>query len=194
MRPAILACLTLLLSGCLKNHNTFRSWWWNGGQYDSMTVPEERSKAFLGLRTVELVLQPSGGLTTPTLAYTATNPGGWYPTARYDVIGDGRGPRVERQEYALGDSSDHASTRGTYDRRFITHNGGILDLIPYRVWTAKAMLPDEKIGRSFLQPLMVAVFYPFLAIRRVPSYVAIDVYKTLMLPVAAVYYHRRPEK
>lgn len=190
-RPLVAALLALSASGCLKDHNTFKDWLYSCN--DCMAVPRERSHLYGYLRFPELILQPSGGLTTPTLSYTSTAPGSWDTTRTYDVKDDGgdRLGRVYEQEYRSGDTREGASTRGTYDQTFITHNGGLLDLIPYRVWTAKNLQGDEKIGRSFFQPVLVMVGYPFLFLRRAPVYLATDLYKTAMLPVAWAHYRKK---
>lgn len=191
--PALLS-FPMVFSGCFKDHRNFKDWYFNAGTpFMRMVKKDERPKIYGHFQLPQVLWQPAGGRTTPGLDYTR-NTGGYRSRSKdVEVSRSGKTERLTITEsyYEPGESYGVRSRRGKYDPQFVWMNGGALDFIPYRVWTATDLDIDQKLGWTVGQPLMMSLMWTIGLMYRVPVYASMDAYKTLMTPVAYFHYKKK---
>jgi outer membrane protein OmpA-like peptidoglycan-associated protein len=125
---------------------------------DSEIIIGSRHPFFLHFRLPELLINPQGGLEYP-----------------------------ERQSNLGKGCNTIAKGTGKESKRFDYLEAGLLELIAYRDWTAKDEDLMDKTGYTLIKPLSI-LGYAFYLIPRVIVYTWNDVFKTIAIPIAGVYY------
>ena len=185
-----------LLCGCtsmkLKDYSSFKDWYWYSG-YSKGIAPQERPALYGHFRTPELILQPAGGLKMPAFREMSGQRTPTYTEHGTVEAGGRQRPYTATWQGEPEYFETPAIPRGHYDGPAVTSlalEGGALDLIPYRLWSADNLDIDEKILMTPAHPIMVGVGLFFIAPFRAVALVSHDVYKTLMIPVAYAYYDK----
>lgn len=140
-------------------------------------IQEPRPVIFGHFRLFEVLWQPVGGVHYPDRVTSVT------PYWRDDDSG-----LEEDGTFAARRRKSRRRERGDADGRmaFDMIDGGVIDMIPYRLLASEATGPEKAVG-SLLQPVII-LFQVALDVFRVPVYAVHDVSKILVIPVAAFYY------
>ncbi len=155
----------------------------------------KRCPIYLHLRFPELIFQPKGALWYPERMVVGK------PGVRNDALymfkkatTSNEDLRVKNPQdynynqlyYAVGRESGEYKNSFSFDLT----DGGLIEIIPYRVYTSDAKGGDKAL-RTVLQPFAWCLQVVYGVVCRAPVYIVHDVTKTLMIPVAAVYYLSR---
>ncbi len=141
---------------------------------ESPIVPDERAPWFGHFRTPEILVQPAGGLQFP--GYRALEGGGWSLTGL-----DGR-----ELVFTYYEPHRVRTYRGEIPSPvpYSAFDAGLVEvLIPYKAITSSESV-RHKLGAIVRAPFWFAFGFCF----RIPVYVAHDVMKTSMIPIAAWFY------
>ncbi len=184
------ALAVVLLGGCsafqFDDYESFGDWYIGGAGFNKTLSAnwkrpqpgdllfEARPKIYGHFRLFEIIYQPIGGAEFPDRITATADKTRYFKPGHLEVEED-REPTRRRER------GDPRNTMA-----FNTLDGGIVEFVPYRYYSAE--LPgSQKVARTFVQPGVIFAQVA-LDLLRAPLYAIHDVVKTLMIPVAAVYY------
>ena len=199
-----LGALALLLGGSacsvfeLDQYKDFGDWYVGPPGFtgamdgaDDAKIVGERPACYGHFRTPELLFQPIGGWEYPERT-TVTN-----ETLFNAFAASGEAQRNAQYDGGVGvayyESTKIHTDRATDSLSFDWYDAGLVELVPYRTYASDEDV-GYKIGVTLMQPLNWCWMVVNDVVIRAPVLVTHDVLKTVMLPVAAIYYSGKDGK
>ncbi len=156
---------------------------------------KRRIPLYLHLRLPEIIFQPAGCCWYPQ-RWVPGKPG-----ARNDAIYKYKKEMEGKEKIRFSGYPQYnynqlyyAEQRETGDYTnswtFEMTDAGLIEIIPYRLYTSDAK-PGTKFFRTLMHPFNYILQVGYAVVWRVPVYAVHDISKTLMIPVAAIYYITR---
>ncbi|MCB1192024.1 MAG: hypothetical protein H7A23_22285 [Leptospiraceae bacterium] len=135
--------------------------------YCSNIINEYRHPLFLWLRTPEHIFNPQGGA--------------YFPEVQERTFSKKGKKCVVNQTFKRGEKTDF---------EFQVMEAGIIDAaIPYRIWTAEDKDIPQKLGLTVANTVFILPANIVVKVFNLPFYVAHDIAKLSLIPVAFVYYN-----